>query len=166
MDPTRRTSPEGMRKINKIIKLQMQYPRWLRTTVKKILDEEILKKIHQRMKDFGYSEKIIKGTKIHKIVMNDDGSLDYEVESKLMREKYDVAKGREEGTIDHKIEPLKEGGTLSWIVGGFIRGFSKGHWVKGITKSNIIEKTMEEFEPKAQARLDVETDRFVSEKLG
>ncbi len=141
----------------------MQYPRWVRSTAKKVLDDVILTKIHQRMKDFGYSEEIIKNTKLS-IKIADEGELEYEVVSKLMRNKYDVAKGREEGTKDHFIAPINAQ-ALSWIVGGFIRAFSKGHWVKGITKSNIIEKTMDEFEPKAQARLDLLTDQFVSEKL-
>ena len=73
-----RTSPEGMRRINKIIKLQMQYPRWLRSTVKKVLDEEILRPIHSRMKDFGYSQEIIKKTEIKGIKITDDGELEYE----------------------------------------------------------------------------------------
>ena len=165
LDPVQRTSPEGMKKIASIIKMEMQYPRWVRFTAKQVLEDITLKQTHSRMKDFGYSEKIIKNTKVQNIQIKDDGELEYEIFSKLMRGKYDVAKGREEGTKRHKITPNKKE-ALSWIAGGFVRAFSKGHWVKGITKSNIIEKTIEEFEPQVQERLDALTEQFKQERMG
>ena len=63
------TAPlDPQRKSFLAMKTQMQYPRFLREEIQKIADDVILKPIHSRMKEFGYSEKIIAGTTIQNIV--------------------------------------------------------------------------------------------------
>jgi len=51
---------------------------------------------------------------------------------------------------------------LSWLA-GYIRLFSRGHWVRGITPSNVIEKTISAMEPKLQQILDERTDQYWDE---
>ena len=54
---------------------------------------------------------------------------------------------------------------LSFVVGGFIRAFSKGHFVRGITATNVVQKTVQEKIPEAQARLNEATDLFISRSM-
>lgn len=156
---------DDMKLVFNLTRFEMQYPQFVRTISPKIADEEILKPIHQRMKDFGYSEKIIQSTRIENIQLDNLGNLEFDVVSDYKSENnFDVSVGREKGTIRHFIKPINAK-TLSFIVGGFIRGFSKGHWVKGITASNVIEKTVAEFTPIAQQKLNEKTDEFLNRNM-
>jgi len=146
-------------------KTQVQYPRFVREEGKKIADEVILKPLRNRMKAFGYSQKIIEGTTIENIIVNRTGSMSFDVVSDYDSELgFDVAKAREKGTKSHFIKPINAK-ALSWIAGGFIRAFSKGHFVKGITATNVVQKTVQEKIPAAQARLNEATDRFISRSM-
>jgi len=146
-------------------KTQVQYPRFVREEAKKIAEDVILKPLHSRMKSFGYSQKIIDGTTIENIIVNRTGSMSFDVVSDYDSELgFDVAKAREEGTIDHDL-PKVPGRIYSWIAGGFIRAFSKGHFVKGITATNVVQKTVQEKIPEAQARLNEATDRFMERSM-
>ena len=51
-----------LRKITQVTKIQ--FIQFQAVTLNKIADTLILRTIHERMKDFGYSEKIIRGTTI------------------------------------------------------------------------------------------------------
>jgi len=145
--------------------IQIQYPRFIREESKKIAEEVILKPLHQRMRSFGYSEKIINGTTIENITVNKTGSLTFDVVSDYESESgFSVANAREAGTVDHDL-PKVQGRTYSWIVGGFIRAFSKGHRVRGITATNVVRKTVQEMIPQAQNRLNEATDRFLERSM-
>ena len=157
---------DGMKLVFNLTRFEMQYPRFVKTVGIKIAEEEILRPIHLRMRDFRYSDKIIKSTRIENIEVTNTGQLVFDVVSDYKSDDgYDVAKGREKGTKRHFIKPLDPDGTLRFILGGFVVGWSKGHWVKGIFKSNVIEKTIEEMRPIAQARLNKETDDFLKRSL-
>jgi hypothetical protein len=91
--------------------------------------------------------------------MSFDVVSDYDSESG-----FDAAKAREKGTASHFIKPINAK-ALSFIAGGFIRAFSRGHFVKGITATNVVQKTVQEKIPEAQARLNEATDRFISRSL-
>jgi hypothetical protein len=148
-----------------VLKTQTQYPNFLRSKIKELAEDILLKPLHQRMKDFGYSEKIINGTVIENLQINSNGLLAFDVTSEYDSEGgFDVAKAREEGTDDHFVKP-NAAKALFWIVGGFIRAFSKGHWVKGITASNVLEKTVSEKTPELQARLNEETQQFIKRSM-
>ena len=148
-----------------VLKTQVQYPRFLREQAKKIADDVILKPLHSRMKSFGYSEKIINGTTIENFSIGRNGTMSFDVVSDYDSESgFDVAKAREEGTIDHDL-PKIEGRTYSWIAGGFIRAFSKGHRVKGFTATNVVKKTVQEKISEAQARLNEATDLFIARSM-
>ena len=141
-----------------VTRFEMQYFRFIEQTAKQIVDEEILQPIKTEMKKFGYSEKIIDGTTIENLFVDDNGFVQFDVVSDYKSESgFDVAKAREKGTKRHKLPKVK-GRTYSWIVGGFIRAFSKGHWVKGITKSNIIRRTTE-------ARFVIAQERITQESI-
>ena len=76
------TAPlDPQRKSFLAMKTQMQYPRFLREEIQKIADDVILKPIHSLMRDFGYSEKIISGTKIQNIEVGRNGTLSFDVVS-------------------------------------------------------------------------------------
>lgn len=157
---------DAMRLVFNITRFEMQYPRFVQEKIKQIIHEEMLLPIHKAMNDFNYSEKIIKGTTIKNINVSDEGFVQFDVISDYKSESgFDVAKAREEGTKRHFIKPLVLGGVLRWIVGGFVVGFSKGHWVKGITRSNVIQKTIKTTFPIVQNRLNQETSKFFKEMI-
>jgi len=148
-----------MKLIFDITRFEMQYSRFIEDTARKIIDDEILKPIKNSMKSFGYSEKIIEGTTIENLIITDSGFLQFDVTSEYnAKNGFDVAKAREKGTKDHFIKPVAKT-ALSWVVGN-LRFFSKGHWIKGFTKSNIIQKTIETRFDIAQERLNQETIIF------
>ena len=148
-----------------VMKAQVQYPRFLREEAKKIADDTILKPLRQRMQDFGYSKKIIDGTTIENITINRNGTLSFDVISDYDAESgFSVSEAREKGTSRHFVKPVNAK-ALSFIAGGFIRAFSKGHFVRGITASNVVRKTVQEKIPEAQARLNEATDLFISRSM-
>ena len=148
-----------------VMKTQLQYPRFLREEAKKIADDTILKPLRQRMQNFGYSKKIIDGTTIQNITINRNGTMSFDVISDYESDSgFDVGQAREKGTVDHFVRP-RNAKALSWIAGGFIRAFSKGHWVRGITASNVVSKTVQEKIPEAQARLNEATDLFIARSM-
>lgn len=160
-----------MQLVFRITQFNIQYPRFIRDRGKRLVEQIILPKIKQRMADFNYSPKIIKGTTVQDVLVDTNGFMDIDIVSEFKTESgFDVAKAREKGTKDHFVAPiikkalsfLLQGAT--GIIGAF-RVFSKGHWVKGIRKSNVIEKTIEEFTPQVQASLNVETDEFFLKKV-
>ncbi len=159
------THGDVMKLLFNITRFELQYTRFIEDASRIIIDEEILQPIKNKMKSFGYSEKIIEGTQIDNLIITTDGFLQFDVISEYnTKDGFDVATAREEGTKDHFIKP-KVKLALSWIVGGFVKAFSKGHWIKGFTKSNIIKKTIETKFETAQKRLDEATIRFFNETV-
>jgi len=160
-----------MQLVFRITQFEMQYPRWVQEHGKKLVEQIMLPVIKKRMAEFNYSQKIINATTVQDVYVDTDGFMEIDIESEFKTETgYDVAKGREEGTKRHWVAPvikkalsfLIQGAT--GIIGAF-RVFSKGHWVKGIKKSNVIRKTIEELTPKLQSQLNEETDNFFLEKV-
>ena len=136
----------------------MTYPRFVEITATRIVNEVILDKIHDRMRELNFSEKIIERTFIDNVKVDTEGFMEHEVISDYEAEGgFDGAVAREEGTKDHFIAPLIKK-ALSWIKAG-VRFFSFGHWVKGFDKSDVVKKTVEEFTPLAQQKLNDETDQ-------
>ena len=156
---------DSMKLVFNLTRFEMQYPEFVRSIAPKIADEEILEPIKSRMKDFGYSEKIINETRIENLQISTAGQIQFDVVSDYKTASgFDVAEAREKGTVRHFIKPINAK-ALAFIIGGFIKAFSKGHWVKGITASNVITKTVEELSPAAQSRLNNETDSFLQRSL-
>ena len=148
-----------MKLVFNVTRFEMQYPRFIEESARKIIDEEILQPIKIAMKSFDYSDKIIDDTTIENLFVDGSGFIQFDVVSDYKTELgFDVAKAREEGTKNHFIKPLVKA-ALSWLA-GTIRLFSKGHWIKGFTKSNIIKKTTEIRFPIAQERITQESIIF------
>ena len=147
------------------MKMRVQYPRFLREESKRIAEDVILKPLHLRMRSFGYSQKIIDGTTIENLSIGRNGTLSFDVVSDHESQSgFSVANAREEGTISHFVRPVNAK-ALSFIAGGFIKAFSKGHWIRGITPTNVVNKTVQEKIPEAQARLNEATDAFISRSM-
>ena len=154
-----------MKLLFNVTRFEMLYPKFIDDVAAPIIDEEILQPIKKNMKKFGYSDKIIKGTSIENVIITNTGFLQFDVISDYTAENgFDVATAREKVTKDHFIKPVTKK-ALSWIVGGFVRAFSKGHWVKGFTKSNIIKNTLDMKFPIVQERLDQETIKFFNQTV-
>lgn len=155
---------DAMRLVFDITRFEMQYPRFVQERAEKIIKEEMLSPIHKAMRNFNYSEKIIKGTTIENINISDQGYVQFDVVSDYKSESgFDVAKAREKGTKRHFIKPVVMA-AISWVTGN-VRLFSKGHWVKGIVRSNVIQKTIEATFPIVQNRLNEETSKFFKETI-
>ena len=159
-----KSKPDAMRAVFNAVRFRMQYPSWVTIQAAKVSNEIIVDEVHKRMRDFEYSQKIIDETFLSDFRLS-DGQIEFDVISNYKAESgFDVALAREKGTSRHFIAPIFKV-ALSWIMLG-IRRFSKGHWVRGITASNVIEKTVDEMMPIAQARLDEDTDTIFNRTMG
>ena len=159
-----RSKEEAIQLVFRLTQFEMQYPRWVKEKGIQLVKDTILPTIKKRMADFNYSPKIIDGTTIADVLVDTDGFMEIEIDSTYKTESgFDVAEAREKGTRTHWVAPVIKK-ALSFIIEG-IRVFSKGHWVKGIFKSNVIEKTIEELTPRLQVRLNEETDEFFLQKV-
>ena len=156
---------DNMRTVFNLTRFEMQYPEFVRVQVPKLAEQTVLAEVKSRMRDFGYSQKIIDSTRIDGLSIDSVGNVEFDVLSDYESESgFDVSEAREKGTIRHFIKPDRAK-ALAFIIGGFIKGFSKGHWVKGITASNVVEKTAAEMTPIFQERLNEETDAFLQRSL-
>ncbi len=159
MSVTISSSQDVMKLLFNLTRFEMQYPRFIEESARQIIDQEILQPIKNAMRTFGYSEKIIDGTFIDNLFVDENGFIQFDVVSDYKSELgFDVAKAREKGTKRHFIKAVTKV-ALSWVSSN-IRLFSKGHWVKGFTKSNIIKKTTETQFPIAQERIIQESVIF------
>lgn len=128
--------------------VKIQFPQFQAHTLNRLVDSMILKTIHERMRDFGYSEKIIDGTKVSGINVISNKRFRIFFRSEYFADSgFDVALAREKGTTRHFIEPISIGSpffkkpeALHWDD----NKFSKGHFVNGIPASHIIERTLDE----------------------
>jgi len=159
MSSTISSQQDVMKLLFNVTRFEMQYPRFIEQISRQIIDEEILIPIKTAMRSFGYSQKIIDGTSIESLFVDDSGFIQFDVVSDYKTELgFDVAKAREKGTKRHFIKAITKI-ALSWVTSN-VRLFSKGHWVKGFTKSNIIKKTTETRFPIAQERITQESVIF------
>ena len=155
---------DNMKLVFNLTRFEMQYPEFVRTTAPKIANEVILKEVKKRMTDFKYSQKIIDSTTVENFQIDSLGNLEFDVLSDYKSEtNFDVALAREKGTVDHFVKPVAKK-ALAFIFQN-ATAFSKGHWVKGITASNVVEKTAEELQPVFQQRLNEKTDEFLQGSL-
>ena len=156
---------DNMKTIFNLTRFEMQYPEFIHTVGLKIANEEILEPIKSRMRGFGYSEKIINETTIQNFTITRNGEFSFTIDSDYKSDDgFDVARGREKGTRKFFSRPTVAK-ALSWISGGFIRAFSKGHWAGGITASNVITKSISELTPVAQQKLNEATDELLQRRL-
>ena len=167
-------------------RFRLLYPTFRIEITRKLLNDIMLKAIKREMRQKKFSKKIIDATYVRIDSLDTaTGNIkytivsDYTVESKYG--KYDVAKGREEGTIRHWIEPIYAK-ALHWLSAGPFSGrsrvaifakrhdnkkgqdlFSKGHYVSGIPEYRIIKRARERLEPRIQKEINKRTAVLLSE---
>ena len=128
----------------KITGLKLQLFAFQSTTLRKFANIIIVAKIHQNMKDAGFSEKIIEGTLLDNIELVGRNKARLFFRSEYFSETgFDVALAREEGTDRHFIKPKDpENGPKSLHGGDKWPFFSKGHFVDGILALFIVSQTV------------------------
>lgn len=96
---------------NNLQGIKIQFPGFKSFTLRKLGNEIVLSRIHQKMKSAGFSQKIIDGTTLDKIVLTSK-KFKLHFRSEFFEDAgFDVAVAREEGTKDHGIdapEPTSE----------------------------------------------------------
>jgi len=131
-----------LRKVTQTTKIQ--FIQFQAVTLNKIADNLILRTIHERMKDFGYSEKIIQGTIISGINIISNRKFRIFFKSEYFTETgFDVALVRERnGTKTHDITPIQNrpNASLKLPDGKFFKKVT----VSGIIPSHIIENTLDD----------------------
>jgi len=122
------------------------------------VNELIVDKITDKMRENNFSQKIWMGTKIISSSI-ENNQIIVTIQNYYFSETgFDVAIAREYGTKDHWIRPrLKQ--ALSWIKEGK-RLFSKGHIVSGIKSLLIIKNTVKEQMPEVQNRINQDVEEF------
>ncbi len=122
------------------------------------VNELIVDKITDKMRENNFSQKIWMGTKILSSSI-ENNQIIVTIQNYYFSETgFDVAIAREYGTKDHWIRPrLKQ--ALSWIKEGK-RLFSKGHIVSGIKSLLIIKNTVKEQIPEVQNRINQDVEEF------
>jgi hypothetical protein len=122
------------------------------------VNELIIDKITDKMREHGFSQKIWMNTKVMSSRIERDKVI-VRIQNYYFSETgFDVAMAREYGTKNHWIRPrIKE--VLSWIKEGK-RLFSRGHIVSGIKSLLIIKNTIREQMPEVQRKLNQDVKEF------
>lgn len=145
---------------NKVAHLRNNMDLVLLRSAERWVNELIVDKIQDRMRENEFSQKVWMGTKI--ISSRIEGNqVIVRIQNYYFSETgFDVAVAREYGTKDHWIRPrLKQ--VLSWIQEGK-RLFSQGHIVSGIKSLLIIKNIVNEQMPLVQEKLKEDMDDFKS----
>ena len=126
---------------SKIRSVKVQLIQFNVVTLNRLAENLVLRTIHERMRDFGYSEKIIQGTTVSGVDIISSRRFRIFFHSEYFADTgFDVALAREKtGTRSHFVEPVRTK-ALHWNG----NKFSRGHLVTGITESHIIENTLDE----------------------
>lgn len=150
------------------VRLRHLYKDFMKTKATEIVNKYLVDPIVEEMRAKGVSRKIWENVEIGNVVVTDDG-IYVRIHNEYFAESgFDVAVAREEGTERHFIQPLRYAQqfasvdpnvvsnlpkALSWIQGGK-RFFSKGHWVSGLPRLNIIASMIESKEYELQQKLN------------
>lgn len=151
-------------KLFRMMQVELQYPNFVEITARKLINQFIVDKIQDRMRELNYSKKIIDSTWLSAMQINTNGELFFAIDSSYTTETgFNVADAREFGTRGFFVKPrIKK--ALRFIKQGIVM-FSKGHFIPSKPPSHIISRTIDEFLPVVQAKLDEETDQFFSKIL-
>ncbi len=150
---------------NKITNLNIQLLEFQTITITKLANEIITSKILHKMKSAGFSEKIIKETRLDRIDYIGTRKIRLHFVSDYFSEdgtSFDVSLAREIGTKRHFIKPVKK---LALYGGKKWPFFSKGHWVSGIPAYHIIRDTVKAFAPYLQEAYNKEQDKWYAKNL-
>ena len=156
---------------------------FLKTKTTELANKIVVDEIRSEMEKAGVHRKIWESVVVESVqVDSNTGSIKINIHAEYFSEDgFDVAQAREFGTRDHYIQPLRYSMSfdrldpeigdryglpkaLSWIQNG-VRRFSKGHWVSGLPRLNIIEKTIESKEVELRERIYEEYENWKREVL-
>ena len=148
----------------KIMGLKIQLFQFQSATLRKFADIIITEKIHQNMRDAGFSEKIIEGTYLDNIEIKGTKKVRLFFRSIYFSETgFDVALGREEGTDDHdviagegKVLPIP---TSSGII------FRKSAHPDGILALYIVRNTVKQMKEPLQDEYNRQQDMWYKKNL-
>ena len=143
--------------------IKIQLVVFQRHTITKLANQIIVKAIHNKMHEAGFSKKIIKSTYLEKIEIIGKRKVRLFFRSEYFASTgFDVALAREEGTIRHFIKPVKKKalyGGAKWPY------FSKGHWVSGIPALHIVEETVKALSGVLQTRYNQQQKKWYESNL-
>jgi len=171
-------TPQDIEKFGMGVKiLKMRYDSWLQERAVEIVREEIIIPLHDAMRSHGYSDKIIEGTDIDRIMVVGK-KVSIKIKSEYFAKNgFDVALAREVGTKPHWVEPLKYPTNLKTAKGTTSRTtgpdyqkltgkqalhwkgssgedmFSKGHITGGIEARGLVKLITAQGRDKAVQRI-------------
>lgn len=137
--------------IDKFKALERTMPTLQLRALEKAADEAIISDIHREMETQNFSKKIIETTFIGPIEVVQGQSATIHIISDYVPDNgFDVGEAREEGTKDHFIPVTKK--PLSWIDPKTGRRLydAKGHFVSGLPRLLIIERTIDRNQQKVK----------------
>lgn len=133
-------------------------------TVRK-LGEQIVDRIHEKMRESGFSEKIINGTKLDNIEIISTKRVRLYFRSEYFANNgFDVALGREEGTDKHKVEAGPGTALPIPTEGGII--FRKSAEPDGIVALYIVRDTVKQMVPHLQDEYNRQFTQWLAENFG
>jgi len=143
---------------NKIANIRNNLDSIVLRSAERWVNELIIDKITDKMREHGFSQKIWMNTHIISSRIERDQVI-VKIQNYYFSETgFDVAVAREYGTKSHWIRPkFKE--VLSWIKEGK-RLFSRGHIVSGLKSLLIIKNTIREQMPEVQGKIDQDVKEF------
>lgn len=133
--------------------------------IRKNAEMLIVEPIQKRMRENGFSEKIVQNTYLREIQFKSKTKVRLIFSSVLFADTgYDIALGREKGTKRHKVAPSKKK-SLHWIAPGGQSAFSKGHEVDGVPPLKIIETIIDERTEIFQMAYDRDLSEWVQKNM-
>ena len=156
--------PHSMNVVFALERFRMKYPEWRLKHARKLVNEIILSKIKESMAEAGYHEKVIRETRVRDVTVDAQGTITYQIVSDYTTDDgFNVGDAMEDGTRRHFVAPrfrkALRWGNVKWI-------FSKGHFVRGIRRHKIIERTIRRRTAMLQRALDKDTDLLFYEMVG
>ena len=159
-----KTSDDVMRLVFKLTQFEMNYPRWAKTEALRIVNQEIVDKIRDKMEVKGYSKKISERVRTEFVAIDTDGFIEIDIISDFeTNEGFDVAKMMEDGRVRYFVEPVIKK-ALHWIKQG-VSWFSGGHWIPERPGDKFVKDVMDEMEDLAQEQLNTKTDELLNYQL-
>lgn len=142
--------------------IQMEFPDFTLTTLKKIMTEEVLRPIQSQMRSDGISEKIIEKTRIEYVQNIQRGTITYKVISDYKSiDGFPVAIMIERGRKGFWLYPRNKK-ALSWL--GKLSGkrfFSKGHYIPPYRARRYVWNTVNQKREVVRKKFAQETRRFI-----
>jgi len=143
---------------NKISHLKNNSDHIFLRSAERWVNELVVDKIQDKMREHNFSHKIWMGTKIINSRIENEQAVITIQNYYFSESGFDVAVAREFGTKDHWVRPTVKM-ALSWIQQGK-RMFSKGHIVSGIKSLYIIRDVIKEQMPEVKRKINQDFEEW------